>query len=238
MKMGKVKRNIFWGVVLLLGAVAILVNRLGYLEGMGIGFVLFDIVLAAILIKGIARRSFGTILFSIAFLVIVNDEMLHLEDITPVPVLLAALLGTIGLNLLFPKFGRRHKGHFVHIGDGQSGMVDEAGRNGGIISYENIFGESVKYVSGEILQVNIQNIFGSTQVYFTEALLQNGSAGANVELVFGSVVLYIPSTWSVILNAENCFASVQESGRHNPDGQNVLQIGGSLVFGSLELVYI
>ena len=232
------KNNIFWGLILLLSAVAILVNRLGYFQAISFWSVAFNIVLAAILIKGIARGSFGTILFSIAFLVIVNDELLHLEAITPMPILLAALLGTIGLNLLFPRFGRRHKGHFVRIGNGQSGMVDEAGRNGGIISYDNIFGESVKYVSGEILQVNIENVFGSTQVYFTEALLQHGSAGANVELVFGSVVLYIPSSWSVILNTENCLASVQESGRHNADGQNVLRIGGSLVFGSLEIVYI
>ena len=42
-------------------------------------------------------------LFSLAFLIIVNDELLGLEAITPWPVLGAALLGSLGLNLLFPK---------------------------------------------------------------------------------------------------------------------------------------
>lgn len=96
------KNNVFWGIMLVLGAVVLLVGRMGYLEGIGLGSILLNIALAAILIKGIFRRRFGTILFSLAFLVIINDELLHLEAITPWPVLGAALLGTIGLNLLFP----------------------------------------------------------------------------------------------------------------------------------------
>ena len=103
------KNNIFWGIMLVLGAVLLLAGRMGYLEGISYGSILLNVALAVFLIKGIFRRSFGTILFSLAFLVIINDELLHLEEITPWPVLGAALLGTIGLNLLFPgfKYGKR-----------------------------------------------------------------------------------------------------------------------------------
>ena len=86
--MGRRKtRNIFWGILFLLGALALLLGKLGFL------------------INGILRRSFGGILFSLAMLIIINDELLHMEAITPWPVLGAALLGTIGLHFLFP--GRR-----------------------------------------------------------------------------------------------------------------------------------
>ena len=99
-------KKVFWGVLLLLGAVALLVNRMGFLEGFGFWSILFSAILVGTLVKGLAKRSFGEILFSLAFLVIVNDELLHLEAITPWPVLGAALLGTIGLNILFPRFGK------------------------------------------------------------------------------------------------------------------------------------
>ena len=231
--MGKRKGNVFWGVLLLLSAAAVLVNRLGYLQGIGFWSILFNAGL-----KGIARGNIGTILFSIAFLVIINDEFLHLEAITPGPVLLAALLGTVGLNMLFPKSGRRRRGHLVLIGDGRGGMADAGSREGPMISYENVFGSSVKYVSEEILQVDVENVFGSTQVYFTDALLRDGSADVNVSSVFGNVTLYLPASWKVLMDTENCFAGTQESGRCCPDGKNVLRIGGSVVFGSLEVVYV
>ena len=96
------KKNVFWGVLFLLGACAVIAGRLGFLDGIGFWSILFSLVLAAVLIRGIVRRSWGMILFSVAFLCIVNDRLLGIEKLTPWPVLGAALLGTIGLNLLFP----------------------------------------------------------------------------------------------------------------------------------------
>ena len=104
--MGRRKtRNIFWGILFLLGALALLLGKLGYLNGMGFWSVFISVILAGFLINGILRRSFGGILFSLAMLIIINDELLHMEAIAPWPVLGAALLGTIGLHFLFP--GRR-----------------------------------------------------------------------------------------------------------------------------------
>ena len=85
------------------GAAALLLSRLGFLRGVGFWAIVCNIFLASVLVKGIAKRSFEKMLFSLAFLIIVNDELLGLEAITPWPVLGAALLGSLGLNLLFPK---------------------------------------------------------------------------------------------------------------------------------------
>lgn len=107
-KMGKRGRKIFWGMVLVFGTIALLANKLGYLGGIGFWSIAISIVLAAIFIDGMIKRSFGEMLFSIAFFIIANDEMLGLEAITPWPVLLAACALTIGLKMLFPRFGKRH----------------------------------------------------------------------------------------------------------------------------------
>lgn len=235
------KNNVFWGIMLVLGAVVLLVGRMGYLEGIGLGSILLNIALAAILIKGIFRRRFGTILFSLAFLVIINDELLHLEAITPWPVLGAALLGTIGLNLLFPgfKYGRRFVpriGSGIHWRNG--GTLNGNDSNGGVVSFDNVFGSTVKYISGAVSFVGIENAFGSMEVYFTDACLMDNNAGITVDLVFGEVVLYVPASWKVEAKTENIFGSTDMSGRGTGDGENVLCVGGSVVFGHLGIVYV
>lgn len=234
----KGRKNVFWGIALLLGAAALLLGRFGFLEGIGFWSILFDICLAAILVGGFARRSFGTILFSLAFLVIVNDRLLGLEAITPWPVLGAALLGTIGLNLLFPRFGRHRPGHLIRIGNGSSGSIEEYERDGTRICCENTFGDSVKYVSGEIEEVELENAFGTLQVYFTEAQPVGGSARIQLESSFGGMVLYVPASWKVNLNVDTAFGNAEESGRCSPDGENELQVRGSVNFGSLEVAYV
>lgn len=98
MKKGK---NIFWGLLFILGAVFIVVNRLGYFQDISVLTVIFTIIVAGVLIDSIAHRSFGGILFSLAFLCILYDKPLGMEALTPWPVLAAALCGTIGLNMIF-----------------------------------------------------------------------------------------------------------------------------------------
>ena len=97
MKNGK---KIFWGVLFLLGAVALIVGQMGYLGDLNFWSVLITIGLIGFLLEGVADRNFGMILFALAFLAITNDKLLGIEELTPWPVLGAALLGTIGLDIL------------------------------------------------------------------------------------------------------------------------------------------
>lgn len=240
---GRGAKNVYWGVLLLLGAAALVVGKLGYLEGIGVWSIIFSVCLTGFLIDGLVNRSFGEILFSLAFLVIVNDELLKLEAITPWPVLGAALLGTIGLNLLFPSF--KKKGRFVKMHMNMGGKdfdgrerVSEEKWSGDSVSYENAFGGSVKYLSGEISHVDVENAFGSMQIYFTDAIPRGGSVTVNVETVFGSMVLYVPSSWRVVLSTENVFGSTREQGSCNPAGDIVLYIRGEVTFGSLLIKYV
>lgn len=126
----------------------------------------------------------------------------------------------------------------VAIEGEHSGRVESYDHNGANVSCENAFGESVRYVSGEIGWVNLDNAFGTLQVYFTEAYLQGGRADVSLDVAFGKTVLYVPSNWKVNLSLDKAFGSIRESGQHEPDGANVLMITGDVDFGSLELVYV
>lgn len=240
-KRRKGAKSVFWGILLLLGAAALVVSRLGYLDNIGFWTIIFTVFLIGFLVDGFVKRSFGLILFSVAFLIIVNDKLLQLEAITPWPVLGAALLGTIGLNLLFPRF--RKKGRHINVNingvdyDGRTPISAEKW-DGDSVSYENAFGEAVKYLAGEISTVNAENSFGSMQLYFTNAQLRGGSATVHVENSFGSMVLYIPADWKVVLSTENAFGGTKEQGQCNPAGSNVLYVRGEVNFGGLKIIYV
>lgn len=235
--------NIFWGLVFLLGAALFLAGKLGFLKDIGFMSIVFTIGLTAFLINGLVRRSFGIILFALAFLVIVNDERLGLEAITPWPVLGAALLGTIGLKLLFPGF---HK----HRAKRHGGRVIAEHRSGETVSYENSFGSVVRYVPAEILNVRLDNSFGSMEIYFSDALLKGHVVNVDVDSSFGNVTLYVPKEWEVMNNAKQAFGSVkavelsfgfeqtaQDSTSANPaeasGEKNTLYITGEISFGAL-----
>ena len=241
-KNGRGAKSVFWGVLLLLGAAALVVGRLGYLEGIGFWTILFTLFLIGFVVNGLVNRSFGEILFAVAFLIIVNDKLLGLESITPWPVLGAALLGTIGLNLLFPGFRKGGKSHVKLTVNGKDyegkTPVFEESWEGDSVSYENAFGEAVKYISGPIRHVRADNSFGSMQIYFTDAQLVNGSAEINVEVAFGSMILYVPASWRVVVNTTNAFGGTKERGQCNPQGTTVLYVKGEVSFGSLQIRYV
>ena len=240
---GTDNKNVIWGALFLIGAIALMVNKLGFLNillgGMSFFQIIATVFLVGVLVKGMAKHSFGQILFSVAFIIIVNDKVLHMEAFTPWTVLGAALLGTIGLHLMFPKV-RSGYGRFLSINGKEifPGRINEESREGDSARYENSFGESVKYVSGEISRVKLDNAFGSMQVYFTDAKLVGGTAGVIVDNVFGSTIIYIPAGWKVVMNVESAFGGVSQKGQCSPAGDNVLYMKGDTCFGTIQVRYI
>lgn len=226
-------RKIFWGLIFMIGAMALLVVKLGYLQGIGFWSILFTIALVGVFVDGIFSKSFWKLLFPIAFLVIIYDEFLGLEAITPWPVLGAAMLGTIGLNILFPNSGWKKQWNAIEF---QSEIEVE---NGDVISISNSFGESVKYLNGqEISCVQIKNAFGEVDVHFDGAILKNGMGEVYVDNCFGETVLYIPKEWTVKNDIKAMFGASEEQGMHAPDGSATLRVCGKVGFGECSIHYL
>lgn len=236
-------RNVIWGALFLIGAIALLINKLGFLNillgGMSFFQIIVTVFFVGILVKGMAKHSFGQILFSVAIIIIVNDKVLHMEAFTPWTVLGAAALGTIGLNLMFPNVRSAH-GKFLTINGREvnAAPVAEESRQGSRISFDNCFGQSVKYVTGEVSRVKFDNSFGSLQVYFTDAQLKDGTAEVITDVAFGSTILYVPADWKVVMNVSKAFGAAGERGQCNPEGNIVLYLKGDVAFGKIEIRYI
>ena len=233
-------RKIFWGLMFILGALAMIVGKMGYLEGIGFWSILLTIALIGIFVDGILQRSYGMVLFSLAFMIIVNDEFLGMEAITPWPVLGAALLGTIGLKILFPgKEKKKFKEFKEKVSNQRYSVGGEDVLCGEEVSFTNTFGETVKYLSGnEVSQVFLKNTFGELDVYFDNALLKNGEAHVLVENTFGETVLYVPSGWKVLLNVDAVFGDTSERGHSSQTENIVLRVEGKVAFGELEVRYL
>ena len=88
-------------------------EQLGYLPAVGVFSLLFTVVCIAVIVASIPHVHFGGILFPLAFIAIIYDKPLGITAITPWTVLLAALLLTIGLHLIFGRFRKKivHRGH-------------------------------------------------------------------------------------------------------------------------------
>ena len=98
-----IKKNYFWGVFLVLGAAYLIISQLGYLPAFSVFTVVATMACIAAFVHSLLHLSFGGMLFPLAFLGILYDKQLGITAITPWTILLAALLGTIGLNLIFSR---------------------------------------------------------------------------------------------------------------------------------------
>lgn len=257
MKNGK---KIFWGIMFLLGGVAVLVGSMGYLQGIGFWTILFSIVLIGILMDGVMNKRWGGILFPLAFLGILNSKWLGIEHLVPWPILGAALFGTIGLNILFPRgnflwkwstynkgFGHWHNRnksyvhgideiHLGHMGKNQEIVGDDGSET---VKCEVSFGSEIKYInSRQLSNAYFECAFGSLAVYLDNAGLKDQQASIIVDSAFGGIELYVPKEWKVILDVSGAFGGTSEDGHCDPMGENVLYVRGEVAFGGLEIHYI
>ena len=73
--MGKKLDKLFWGLFFILGAVFILVSRMGYLKDMNVFTLILAVFLAGCFLKSLFHVEFTGMLFSLAFLAILFSKV-------------------------------------------------------------------------------------------------------------------------------------------------------------------
>lgn len=244
MKSGK---KIFWGLFFLVAAALLIAGNFWELPVLD---VLVLLVLAVIFVEGIIHRNFPLILFPIAFAVILNSERLGMGEINVWSVLAAALLGSIGLSVLFPRRGRSKKvvqdesdemvwGESGETAQHESEEVIQNESEGDSIRMENTFGNTVKYVTSmRLSEMRLANTFGNMTVYFTNAVLKDHTAHVRMVTCFGNVILYIPASWNVKVRGDSAFGSIKEKGQCDPNSEDILEIRAGASFGCIEIRYV
>lgn len=241
------RKNVINGIGFLVAAAFVIVGSVGVLGEISVFKLLFSFILVLILIKSALRLRWTPMLFSAAFLAILYDSLLGIENLTPWPVLGAAFLGSIGLNMIF---GKKHGGFHVNFGDRDHGVktdgqaVTNVNETDDIFRCDVTFATITRYIKSQSLQnAYINNSFGHVSVYFDEASLDNGTANVRIINSFGNVKLYIPSDWEVVLKPSESFGQVKtfkSDGIMNCviEGGNKLFVNAVTSFGDIEIHYI
>lgn len=232
-------RKIFWGVFFILAAVFVIVSKLGILPDIGVFSILLTVCSIWILVEGIRHLNFYGILFPIAFVCIIYDKQLGITALTPWTVLGAALLGSIGLSILFRSTKKNRKMGFDWDGSGSYSTAAREQCSGEHVKCENNFGSAIRYINSDnFCNADLENNFGSLTVYFDNAIIQGSTAYVSVECNFGETNLYIPKEWKIENCMERAFGSIHEKGKWVGSSNTVLYIRGSANFGVINIYYV
>lgn len=232
------KKKIFWGIFFILAAVFVVISKLGIIPDIGVFSILLTVLMIWIFVEGVRHVNFYEILFPIAFVAIIYDEQLGITELTPWTVLAAALLGSIGLSMIFRSSKKRQWETEWGDNSGISGSSTEQ-CSGEHIRCENNFGSAIRYVNSDnFCNAHLENNFGSMTIYFDNAVIQGAAAYVEVENNFGETNLYIPKEWKVENCLERAFGSVNEKGKQEGTSNAVLYIRGEANFGAITIYYV
>lgn len=241
-------KNILWGILFLAGAAFIVFTATGVIEHVDVLKIVFSVIFAGIIISSIPEMNFWGILFPLSFICIMFDKEWGIEELTPWPVIGIALLGSIGLSLIFSPVKKKlnqNKHCHYHKNDGsgrdhfdnEEVIIDD---NGDVIRCETKFAGETKYIKSENLRaVEIINKFGGTNLYFDGCKVPSGQATIDLDCSCGGVELYFPKNWKVIRQVSYSFGAVEEKNFPDitPDSPEIY-LTGSVNFSGVDIKYI
>lgn len=230
------KEKIFWGLALILGGIFLIVSKLGYFPDINVFSILLTVFLVVVIVKSLLRINFVGVLFPIAFICIIYDKQLGITDITPWTVLIAALLGSIGLSMIFNKhtkwFNNKHNDEDYKFE--KIDIEDESN-----VRFKTSFGASIKYINtDEFEQADFNCSFGAMKVYFDNATMSKNNAIARINASFSGIELYVPKTWSVENKTNVTLGAVSEKNKNAQITTNTLTLVGDITFSGVEIIYI
>lgn len=224
-------KKIFWGLFFILSAAFVIVNQLGYFTNLGLWTLLFTIFIIPVFVTSLFKLNYFGLLFSLAFTGIVYSEPLGLQTITPWPILLAALFGSIGLTIMFTKKHKpkKHSDEYDQVINGHDENIVDVNVN---------FGSVIKYVNSDNFETaNLGCNFGALKVYFDNARVKD-NATINLDVSFAGVELFVPKDWKIISNVNISLAAVDQQNSPGPKPTKTIKLQGKVHLAGVEITYV
>lgn len=233
-------KKIFTGGLFIIAGIGLVIDRLGYLQGVSTFNLLASGYMTYLIVKGISRRNIFSILIPLSLLGVIYWDFIGPSSFNPWTLVWAAILVSIGISIIFkPK--RRFKMHWDFKGNGE--FKDRAKQ-----SYEegeesihigSTFSECIRYLQGEdIKNVKLDNTFGSMKIYFDNISPKDDYLVVDIDATFSGVELYVPRDWEVRSNLEATFGGVKERNKSDNEKTKTLILQGDATFAGVEIIYI
>ncbi len=228
---------------ILVGMVLILAGIILFLKFSGIAMPVFIphwvftwpmilIVLGVVFILGKETRSTGTFLLLVGGVFLVHD-LFGFGLRTIISYVIPALLVFFGIKMLFPQnHGKKLTGESPEAsGFSPKGRLDES-----VILQSRQQSHGGKPFQGG----NVVCIFGGYSLHLKDSQLDQGTSILNITCLFGGCELYIPSDWTVKMEASSVFAGISDkrfqlNPSHTTHDDKVLIVRGSFIFSGLEI---
>lgn len=230
------KKNITIGIFLIVIAVLMVVSKLGLLQNLPVFKILFTVILGIIAIKGIFNFKFAEIFIPLALIGCIFDRELGITAITPWILIIASILISIGLDMIFKDFRYKIKMN----GNKESSFSDDTTENNDRVVFVNCsFGTTNKYVNSDSFKrAKIKNKFASCNVYFDNAFIAGKSADIYVNNSFGETTLHFPSDWKLNVKKSNAFGNLRVNGNSNmSDDAKIINVYAENSFGTVVIIF-
>ena len=230
------ERNIFWGILFVLGAIGLVIGKMGFLSNVNPFSLGFSVILGVIIIDSLFRLNYAGILFPIAFLCIIYDKQLGITSLTPWTVLIAALFGSIGLSMIFPKKNKFfQKKSYFSFEEGENIKIEDEGN----IKISAAFSGGTKYINTDkFISADISCKYSGLEVYFDNAVMAEDKAVLRLDVSFSGLEIYIPRSWNVENRTNVFLGGIQNKKYGDKVYNNTLILTGNVRLSGVEIHYI
>ncbi len=238
--MKKVKTgSLIFGALFILAAVMLIVSNLfpeaELFAGINFWQISATVLFGALLINGIINGSAAKIFFSIAIIYSVYIPQIEKLVGRSVPnawiALLAALLLTIGVKLLFGCRRKPFECGFSGVGNGEH--IDCSGNHIG-----DHIGNYNRYIDcADFSRIDFDDILGSVKIYFENIDAYTDGGTIKFSDICGSVTIFVPKNWGVNLVRDDVLGRVNvEPSNVAPD--KTINICMNDVLGNIDILRI
>jgi len=223
--------GLFWGALLVLGGVALLLDHMGILSVDRL-WRFWPLLLVCAGIPNIMTREhrlWGILMIAAGVLLQLNElGIAHFRwnDIWPI------LLIAVGLVLMWGAIEARNRPPSSPGGGDPRTTLNESAIFGGI---------ERRVTSQDFQGGQVTAVFGGVEIDLTEANMQADEATLDINAIFGGVEIRLPETWQVAFRGTPIFGGISDKTRirRNTDlsdpRRKVLVLSGAIIFGGVEI---
>ena len=238
----------FWGIFFLAAAALVVVNQMGILTyKLGFWAIIGTIIFALSLIDGLINRRITESVFSVAFLLMIFAQPLHITKLVPWTILLAAVLISIGLGIIF-----RNRFHTVvyankkikDFRNKRESISDHiftdtvSNENGAHVVIDQTMSDTSRYIhSKELETIDVRGKMGDINIYLDDAKAAGDTVVMNLDVTMTDLNVYVPSSWQVESNLGPTFGSLEIEGTSNGGGPTLI-IQGRASMSDVDVKYV
>lgn len=240
--------RIFWGVFLIAAAVFVVLNQMGiWTYRLGFWAIVGAIFFLAGLINGVLKFKIVQSVFSLAFLLMIFAEPLHITKLVPWTILLAAVLISLGLEIIF-----RNRFHTITYAnkkiknfrekreDNSNHLFTEtvSTDRGAHVQIDQTLSDTSRYIhSKELETINITAKMGDINVYLDDAQAAGDEVVMTITSTMSDINIFVPLSWQVENHLNPTLGDLKILGQSNGGGPRLI-IQGSSTMSDIEIKYI